>query len=64
MSCGAACLNPNCDDPDAPEFLKCWKPENNAGCSCGKKDKLCDTATDNGPTYVRFTSVNRVLISL
>lgn len=29
-----ACFNENCELPEAPEYNKCWKPENNAGCGC------------------------------
>ena len=33
----AGCFLNNCTNPNQIEFLKCWKPENNAGCSCGGK---------------------------
>lgn len=58
-----ACCNWNCDDPEAPEYLKCWKPENNAGCSCGKKNKACSEA-NLGQKVLRATSVNRHLVYL
>lgn len=35
----AGCFLNNCTDPGQIEFLKCWKPENNAGCGCGGKKK-------------------------
>jgi len=33
----AGCFLNNCTNPNQIEYLKCWKPENNAGCSCGGK---------------------------
>jgi hypothetical protein len=40
----AGCFLNNCTNPNQIEFLKCWKPENNAGCSCnGKKKPTCNT---------------------
>jgi hypothetical protein len=32
-----ACFNDNCKNPQAPEYGKCWKPENNAGCGCNSR---------------------------
>jgi hypothetical protein len=42
--CG--CIN-NCQLKEQPEFGKCWKPENNAGCGCNQvKEPICIEATD------------------
>ena len=39
----AGCFTGNCTNPNQIEFLKCWKPENNAGCGCsGKKKPICN----------------------
>jgi hypothetical protein len=35
----AGCFLNNCTNPNQIEYLKCWKPENNAGCGCGGKKK-------------------------
>jgi hypothetical protein len=35
----SGCFLNNCTNPTQPEFLKCWKPENNSGCGCGSKKK-------------------------
>lgn len=45
--CG--CIN-NCHRPGQPEFGKCWKPENNAGCGCNGT-RSCVTNTTE-PTIV------------
>lgn len=29
-----ACCNDNATNPNAPEYQKPWKPENNSGCGC------------------------------
>ena len=58
-----ACCNWNCNDPEAPEYLKCWKPENNSGCSCGKRENSCNEA-NFGQKIIRATSANRHLIYL
>ena len=38
---GRCCQN-NCQNPQAPEFGKCWKGENNVGCcgNCGTDDYI------------------------
>ena len=46
---GCGCID-NCHKSQAPEYMKCWKSENNAGCSCSKKSS-CNT-TASGPVVV------------
>lgn len=51
----AGCFLNNCTNPNQIEFLKCWKPENNAGCSCsGKKKPICNT---KGITSVTIANI-------
>lgn len=41
----AGCFLNNATDPNQPEFLKGWKPENNAGCGCSsKKVQTCNSS--------------------
>lgn len=40
---GCGCVN-NCHMPGQPEYGKCWKPENNAGCGCNGTNS-CVTTT-------------------
>jgi hypothetical protein len=35
--------NRNCEDPQAPEYGKCWKSQNNSGCGCNAKKSDCET---------------------
>lgn len=51
----AGCFTGNCTNPNQIEYLKCWKPENNAGCSCGGKKKPGCT-TVGGPTAVTIAN--------
>lgn len=46
---GCGCVD-NCHRPGQPEFGKCWKPENNAGCGCNET-RSCVTTTIE-PTVV------------
>ena len=46
---GCGCVN-NCHRPEQPEFGKCWKPENNAGCGCGGTPSCVTTIVE--PTIV------------
>lgn len=43
--CGCTCGANNCHNPQAPEYGKCWKSKNNAGCGC-HKCKNCDEDYD------------------
>jgi hypothetical protein len=52
----AGCFLNNCTDPNQIEYLKCWKPENNAGCGCGgKKTSPCNSKL-KGVTTVTITN--------
>lgn len=42
---GCGCVD-NCHRPGQPEFGKCWKPENNAGCGCNGKKSCVTTAIE------------------
>ena len=52
----AGCFVGNCTNPNQIEYLKCWKPENNAGCGCGgKKQPPCNSGK-KGPTILLQTN--------
>ncbi len=54
-SCGSVCpcgCNRNCKNPQAPEYGKCWKPENNSGCGCNSKPSDCETVASTTQTIV------------
>jgi hypothetical protein len=44
----SGCFTGNCVNPGQPEFNKCWKSENNAGCGCSNKKK--PTCSPTGKT--------------
>jgi hypothetical protein len=44
MSCGVGCGGSGSSLPGFPEYIRPWKPENNAGCCCGGS-RGCDTAS-------------------
>jgi len=48
----SGCFTGNCVNPGQPEFNKCWKAENNAGCGCSNKPKppICPPAGTTSPT--------------
>ena len=46
---GCGCRN-NCHVPGQPEFGKCWKLENNAGCGCNGTSSCVTTSTQ--PTII------------
>lgn len=51
----------NACDPNAPEYEKPWKGENNAGCGCKGKTQSCDCNPPPSPESVKsgcYTSVN------
>lgn len=50
-SSGCGCTN-NCHRPGQPEFGKCWKPENNAGCGCNET-RSCVTNTTEPTTVIQ-----------
>jgi hypothetical protein len=50
----AGCFLANCTNPTQPEFLKCWKPENNSGCSCASKKR---PGCNENRTVVRNTNI-------
>lgn len=47
----SGCFINNCLNPGQPEFNKCWKSENNAGCGCGNKPKK-PTCSPTGQTTI------------
>lgn len=51
-----ACFNTNAEDPDAPEFGKPWKPENNAGCGCNASNNPPDPCPNSSAQVVVPTS--------
>lgn len=54
----AGCFLNNCTNPNQIEFLKCWKPENNAGCGCGgSKKPVCSSNKPNVVTHAN-TRIN------
>jgi hypothetical protein len=52
----AGCFTNNCTNPNSIEYLKCWKPENNSGCSCGGKKKPPCGGLNKGPIVVVQTN--------
>jgi len=56
FACGSGsgkngCCGDNCHNQQAPEYRKCWKPENNAGCGCNGKNRQTVVANTQ-PTVV------------
>jgi hypothetical protein len=46
----SGCFLSNCTNYGQPEYLKCWKRQNNAGCGCNAKKK--DPCVTSEPTVV------------
>lgn len=46
---------PTCEDPNAPEYEKCYKKENNSGCSCScaQANSSIETTTEETETIIR-----------
>ncbi len=57
----AGCFLNNATNPNEPEFLKGWKPENNAGCSCGGKKK--PTCNKNSKRSIVTQANTRISVS-
>jgi hypothetical protein len=54
----AGCFLNNGTDPNQPEYLKAWKPENNAGCGCSSKKKTVCNSTKRSVLIQANTRLN------